>query len=87
MFCSKIKEILQEKIADNEELKPLEDHFHGIESEINGMANKFEADLNKIISRANELIYRVFDGHHAWLASKWKDIEDDIRKELKDLEK
>lgn len=89
MLKSEIEKILKETIVGNEELRGIEEKFHAIEREIDGMANKPEADLSKIIDRAKVLIVRIFDnfqGSSAWIKSKWKEIEKKVRENLKELE-
>ncbi|MFA6382974.1 MAG: hypothetical protein WCX17_00950 [Parcubacteria group bacterium] len=86
MSQSKIEDILEEVVRGNEKVEKLSGRFHAVESEIDNMAGKPEADLDKILRRAKELIYRVFDGYHSsFLDSKWSGIEDKIEKNLKDL--
>lgn len=87
MLHSKIERILQDVVSGDEKLEPLKRHFHSIEYTIDNMANKPDADINVILSEAKKLIYRAFEGKHAWLDSKWRDIEDDIKKELRELTK
>jgi hypothetical protein len=87
MLRSNIGRILEKVVAGDEKLEPLKRHFHGIESEIDNMANKPDADINAILRRAKELISRAFGGNHAWLESKWRDIEEDIEEELRELTK
>ena len=90
MLQSKIEKILEEEIRGIEELNSMnKDKFRAIEREIDAMANKPEANLNKIISRAKELTVRVFDafkGNSLWINSKWSGIERKIRENLKVLE-
>jgi hypothetical protein len=85
MLHSKIEEILQKNIVGEESLSGIEKKFHAVEYEIDNMAQKNNADMNKIIQRAKELIYRIFDGHHDWLDRRWLNIKNDIEKNLKDL--
>lgn len=86
MLQSKIENILGEAVKGNENMEKLSGRFHAVENEIDGMANESEADLDEILRRAKELIYRVFEGHHSsFLNGKWSDIEDKIEKNLKEL--
>jgi len=87
MLQSKIEDILEEAVKGNEELEKLSIRFHAVEYEIDKMANKPEADLDEILHRAKELIYRIFEGYHSFVDSKWSDIEDKIEKNLKALKK
>jgi hypothetical protein len=87
MLHSKIEQILKENIASNEELAGTEHKFHAVEYEIDNMANKSDADFDRIIHRAKELIQRVFDGHRGWLDGRWPSIEKDIEENLKDLKR
>ena len=80
MLHSKIEQILKEKIADDESLKNTESKFHSIESEIDGMANKPDADSEKILSRAETLIERIFG--NVWTEKNWHDIERDLKRNL-----
>lgn len=87
MLRSNIEKILKEVISGNEELNRLEEKFHSVEYDIDNMADKPEADLDEILRRAKELIYRIFDGHRSFLDSKWSGIEDKIEKNLQGLKK
>jgi hypothetical protein len=87
MYHSQIEEILKSAVSGNEELKEIEDKFHSVASEIDNMANGRDADLDDILRRAKELIYRIFEGHRSFLDSKWSGIEDKIEKNLKGLKK
>ena len=90
MLKSEIEKILTETIQGVEELENIDkSKFHSIEREIDDMANKPEANLNKVVSRAKELTVRVFDafqGNSLWINNKWPDIERKIRKNLRELE-
>lgn len=85
MLHSKIEKILTEVVAGNEELQKLERHFHSIESEIDGMAKKSDADLDDILKRAKVLIERLFGG--VFMNKNWSKIEDEIEENLRELKK
>ena len=87
MLESKIEDILENVVKGNEEMGKLSGRFHAVEYEIDKIANKPEADLNDILRRAKELVYRIFEGHHSFVDSKWSGIEDKIEKNLKELKK
>jgi len=81
MIHSKIGNILEKYIADDEELlNSTKDKFHAIESEIDNMLNKKDADLEAIFRRLKTLLERIFS--NIWVSKNWHDIEKDIKKIL-----
>ncbi len=64
MLQSKIENILKEAVSGNEALEKLSSRFRAVEREIDGMANKPEADPDEILRRAKELVKRVFESDY-----------------------
>ncbi len=87
MLHSKIESILGDVVRGNEKLEPLGRHFHSIGYTVDTMANKPDADIEDILREAKKLTWRAFEGNHTWIESKWRDIEKDIREELRELTK
>lgn len=77
---SNIREVLENNIKDEELLKKTKDKFHGIEKEIDDRLNEKEADENKALARAKELIRYIFG--YSWTDKNWNRVEHDIKEEI-----
>lgn len=84
MQHSQMKNILNEVVRGNEELEKKSSHFHGIEKEIDDMANKPDADIDKIKARAKVLIERLCG--EVFADEKWNSIENKLEHNLRKLE-
>ncbi|HPX94030.1 MAG TPA: hypothetical protein PLF30_00485 [Candidatus Moranbacteria bacterium] len=88
MIYSKFEKVVKEKISDEDVLGKIGNKLHDIEREIDGMANRNDADLNEILRRTKELLERAFRnslGSSIWVGKNWKDIKEDIEHNLREL--
>lgn len=97
MLHSKIKEILEEKIAGDEGLASKKDKFHTIEFEIDNIIKKMikkkeddgdydpEDDFKKMLERTKTLIEREFG--FVWMDKNWASIKREIEDNLRELKK
>ena len=79
---SRIAKVLEKNIDDEELLKRTRDKFHSVEREIDDRLNEEDADENKVLARAKELIERIFG--YSWINENWRKIEHDIKEEIED---
>ncbi|PIR73591.1 MAG: hypothetical protein COU40_01680 [Candidatus Moranbacteria bacterium CG10_big_fil_rev_8_21_14_0_10_35_21] len=91
MYYSKIEKIVEQIIGmeENPKLDSLKRHLHEIESEINNLARKEDAEIDDIVDRALELVKRnCNDNDSCSFYENNKDkIDREIRKELRGLQK
>ena len=81
MVHSKIDQVLRKVLANDEELlSSTKDKFHGIESEIDNMLNRPDADLKKIFERLKTLLERLFG--NIWVSENWRDILKDTTENI-----
>ncbi|HDZ85078.1 MAG TPA: hypothetical protein ENH35_00835 [Candidatus Moranbacteria bacterium] len=89
MVHSYIGRVVEKYIGDEESCDALKGHLHGIESEVDNLANKEsgkeDPDLDSVVKRAMELIKR--QSPFKFFESNKFAIEKDIRDNLRDLEK
>lgn len=85
MLHSKIVQILEAMVKDDEKMGKMSHHFHAIESEIDSMANKPDADIDEILRRAKVLIERLCGA--IFVDEKWHGIEKELERNLRELKK
>ena len=80
---SKIADVLEKNIKDEELLNKTKGKFHAIEVEIDGRLNKENADVDNVLNtRAKELIGQIFG--YAWMSANWEKVKRDIKEEIDD---
>lgn len=83
MIHSKIDRILEQIVAGDEELEKKSDHFSKIRRDVDIRAQAQDADLEKVLRRAKELIENLFGTN--FVSNNWKKIEDELKENLKEL--